>query len=357
MMIPGQFGPALHRARLILRQNMHGAKNRAEMLLSAKPMAPPVPQVAKARGIKTALLVCSSEESGFSHPHNAFFGPLSKAAETAHFDFLGLERKHGRAEMNRMLVREVERSSPDLVFFMIYRNEVGAAAIRHISERTPSITFNCFADDEWRFDVFSRYWAPNFNFCSTTDEAAYAKYLGLGYGNVLLSRWSADPDIFHPVDTPVEHDVSFVGTAYDGRRALASRMAEKGVKISWSGSGWPGGALSTGEMVRTFCASRINLNFSRSLICGKLQMKTRIFEAPACGGFVLTEWAPPVERCFRVGKEIAVFRNERELAEQVEYYLSNEGERLEIAEAGRRRVLREHTGDAVVGEMLSFMLR
>ena len=46
--------------------------------------------------------------------------------------------------------------------------------------------------------------------------------------------------------------------------------------------------------------------------------------------------------CFEIGKECDVFRDEAELLDKVQYYISHPQERREIAVAGQRRALSEH---------------
>jgi spore maturation protein CgeB len=75
------------------------------------------------------------------------------------------------------------------------------------------------------------------------------------------------------------------------------------------------------------------------------QIKGRNFEVPGCGGFLLTERVPHLERYFEPGREIGVYDGADELVEQVGYWLEHEDERAAVAAAGYRRVLAEHTYD------------
>ena len=69
----------------------------------------------------------------------------------------------------------------------------------------------------------------------------------------------------------------------------------------------------------------------------------RMFEIPAFGGLELSsfgkkEWLIP-------GKEILAYGNEQEAAGLIVRYLRDDKARREMAEAGRKRVVREHTFD------------
>ena len=97
----------------------------------------------------------------------------------------------------------------------------------------------------------------------------------------------------------------------------------------------------------------MNINYT------SFQMRTavnqRVFDVPACGGFLLSDRQEDMERFFEVGREAVCFCCEEEAASLAAHYLANEGERKRIAEAGRRRVLAEHTYEkrmaALVAEM------
>ena len=66
---------------------------------------------------------------------------------------------------------------------------------------------------------------------------------------------------------------------------------------------------------------------------------------PGCGGFLLTERVPHLERYFELDAEIGVYDGEDELVEQARYWLGHPEERAAVAQAGYRRVLAEHTYD------------
>lgn len=68
-----------------------------------------------------------------------------------------------------------------------------------------------------------------------------------------------------------------------------------------------------------------------------------MFEIPACGGFLLAGYAKGLERYYELGKEIAIYRDEKEIPEMVKYYLEHDEERKKIARAGYERTIKEHT--------------
>ncbi len=55
------------------------------------------------------------------------------------------------------------------------------------------------------------------------------------------------------------------------------------------------------------------------------------------------------------GKEIVTFHNEQEMINLIKYYLEHENVRKQIAEAGRARVLKDHTYEVRMKEMVEMI--
>jgi len=75
-------------------------------------------------------------------------------------------------------------------------------------------------------------------------------------------------------------------------------------------------------------------------------VSTRTFEIPACKGFMLHVDNEEVRSLFEPDKEIGVFSDIESLFEQIEYYLSNEQQRLECIENAYQRCVPAYSYDA-----------
>lgn len=101
----------------------------------------------------------------------------------------------------------------------------------------------------------------------------------------------------------------------------------------------PGEAAS-----KVFSRSKINLHLGSFT-----NNHPRIFNVIASGGFLLAHVTPEDEGVggigdlFEIGTEIEVFRTKKEMREKIEYYLTHEHQRSEIARRGYQRLLRQHT--------------
>ncbi len=318
-----------------------------DLRIGKKPLSPPVPQVEKADRIKKVLLAVMRYDFRYNNSmgldYHYFFDPLSEITDLSLFDTSSYSRI-GRREMNERFLQTVEREDPDLVLSCIVKDELYPKTIRHISANSRSITCNWFADDHWRFDHFGRRYAPHFNYCVTVDEISLDKYRRLGYNKVFMSQWAANPAIYHKLDSPpMTMEVTFVGQNYSKRGELVPMLKKKGIDIQCFGDGWLNGWVSFEKMVEIYNRSKINLNFSGSALGPTKQVKARVFDILSCGGFLLTEHAPGLERYYRKGKEIETFHDIDEAVEIIVYYLDDEEARAQIAEAGYQRTLKEHT--------------
>lgn len=94
------------------------------------------------------------------------------------------------------------------------------------------------------------------------------------------------------------------------------------------------------DYFRHFREVAINLN----LVSGNAEsgLNMRHFEITASGGFMLCYDQPEIHELFAPGRECAVFRDECDLLEKIDYYLARPDERAEIAAAGQRRTLSQH---------------
>lgn len=95
------------------------------------------------------------------------------------------------------------------------------------------------------------------------------------------------------------------------------------------------------QLPRLYNASKINLNIT--LFSLKTAVNQRVFDVPACGGFLLTDYRRDLNELFRLGKEVVSYKDRDELVELVRYFLRHPDEREEIAKRGQARVLKEHT--------------
>lgn len=321
---------------------------------------------------------------GFSYEHYNFYDTLVKMNnernKIIYFPFDEIMRKLGRDRMNEKLLETVYREKPDLCFFFLFTDEFKKEVIEEITRKNGAITFNWFADDHWRFDNFSKYWAPYFNWVATTDSRAIEKYQKIDCKNVIKTQWGCNHFLYKPLNLPKIYDVTFIGQPHGERKKIIEKIKRANINIECWGKGWPNRKVSQGEMIRIFSQSKINFNLTKSSgninlkelakiflkrknkksiqldnplhwidnfksFLGKRreQIKGRNFEIPGYQGFLITGDADNLRDYYEEGKEMVIYKDTKDIIEKIKYYLEHDEEREAIAQAGYERTLQDHT--------------
>jgi spore maturation protein CgeB len=89
------------------------------------------------------------------------------------------------------------------------------------------------------------------------------------------------------------------------------------------------------------------------------QMKTtinqRVYDVSACGAFVLSDYRRDLEELFQIDKEVVFYRDKHDLREKVLYFLNHQSEREELSKRARARVLRDHTYEVRMQQLIRIM--
>ena len=261
---------------------------------------------------------------------------------------------------NRQLLRASERFMPDL--FIASGGErilpSTVAALRKGGIRTALWT----TDVPLHFAPILR-GAPAYEhvFCQGTEAIELLREKGIR--NLSWLPMACEPTRHQPVEPGAEkgaawrHDVVFVGSHYPMREKLFETLA--GLDLAIWGPGWDRlrsdsplrgcvrAAHTTPETWRQIYASAkivLSVHFQDPL--GKIpchQASPRVFEALACGAFVITDRQRDVMALFQDGEHLVTFVDDEDLRGKVETYLGSSIERERIARNGRAEVLARHT--------------
>ncbi|XPV76092.1 MAG: CgeB family protein [Desulfovibrio sp.] len=106
------------------------------------------------------------------------------------------------------------------------------------------------------------------------------------------------------------------------------------------------------ELPQWYGRAAINFN------CTSLQMHTavnqRVFDVPACGGFLLTDSRQELSELF-AEDEVVTYDCESEIPGKVQYWLENPEERKQVVKKARKRILEEHTYVHRLRDMVQIM--
>ncbi len=99
--------------------------------------------------------------------------------------------------------------------------------------------------------------------------------------------------------------------------------------------------------------STINFNCTSKQMKGAVNQ--RVFDVPATGSFVLTDWRDQIENLFVPDKEVVCYHEPEEASGLIDFYLRNPAARQRIIMAARKRILAEHTYEHRLQELVHSM--
>jgi len=277
------------------------------------------------------------------------------------------------------IVQHAERIKPDYAIFFPFKDELKYETLEQLKKMTHTICW--FSDDQWRFELHSKMYAPYFTTIITTDKFSLKKYRALNCKSVIKSQWASPVTGSENKVSSFVNQVCFVGAKNLTRDWFVDRLERAGISVVCYGQGWKNGKISFSEMTEVFATSTIVLNLSNSLtrsadvlvfilqrfievlagrnpfslpIAGSIkkivgylkfyylgkksseQLKARTFEIPAARGFQLCQFALEIDDYLIPGKEIVLYSTLEECIKLVRYYLENQEEREQIRENGYR---------------------
>lgn len=114
-----------------------------------------------------------------------------------------------------------------------------------------------------------------------------------------------------------------------------------------------GGVSTHSEMPAIFRYSKINLNITMKPIQSGLSL--RIWDVLGCGGFLLSNYQAEIPEYFEIGKDLDCYESLPDLVNKVQYYLTHEDIRMEIAQNGYQKVKAMHTWEHRIATMLRIL--
>lgn len=248
----------------------------------------------------------------------------------------------------RMLKKAVLESRPRWVFVIRAHEFVDAALVEELKR-------DCGVEKvfAWRVDgpldtpdllddarIYDGYFcAHRHGYDARADKIHYLPVYGMDlalYRNLHLEKY--------------EHDLVLVGGHNPRREQFVSRMLDLPLEIygKWGRQSRGNRALQArvkargvwgAELLRVYNTSKIVLNITNWDPARYLALNQRVFDVPATGAFLLTDYSPELEEHYRIGEEIACYRDVDELRDKARYYLAHDAERAAVAARGYDKAL------------------
>lgn len=254
---------------------------------------------------------------------------------------------------DEQLVRRAEEVRPDMLFVVIGYN-YSAEALETVKKRFNSKIIGWWLESPESYRALSDtagHYDHLFSF-SKRMAASVESEMGLPCGFV---NYGTDTGIYRPLKLSPRRKrkygsgISFLGKYKERRRELLEALAGMDLGIwgpLWKkdlGSGSPllphvkGYRLFGRDATELFCASKVNININSWP--SPTGPNLRVFDIPACGSFLLTEYVEEIDDLFETG-EMESFKCPDELRDKAAYYLSHDMERERIARRGYEKVVR-----------------
>jgi hypothetical protein len=301
-------------------------------------------------------------------PHPVGFDPVAglTALEDHTVSCLGIAELYqnmGQLGAWQKILQEADRAQADVLIYFLgaefdfppaWFAELKCHKVLHVG------------DDELYFEVCHRHYALMFDLILSTNPlieryqmlGLEARYAGGGF---LGSAGAESVGQERPIPA------SFIGdvrpTMYPERSALLKKLEQSGIAIEVWGLGSKRGRATPEEARRVLRQSRIVLNFTDTarlpplcrgtpILARHRQVKGRCQESALQGAFVLSQYAPGIERAFVPGEEIGVFHNAEEMLALVRSYLGDDARRLAMAARAHARALCEYESHAFWSQTL-----
>lgn len=147
--------------------------------------------------------------------------------------------------------------------------------------------------------------------------------------------------------------------AADKRIQYIANLGQVGIHVwgdpAWEavvpyGANYRGSAGHRDELTKIYSGSAIQIDVGRLYQQDMITM--RVFDAMACGAFVLAEYSDALAEQFAIGTELDAYRTLEELLTKVEHWMEHPQERAEVAKAGLAAVRERHSIRGRVAHML-----
>lgn len=262
--------------------------------------------------------------------------------------------------VNRRLLELAANYRPDLLLVLFGEN-ISPETVLKIKDRFGATTVNWMHDTLLLppcLDLLKATYSC-YDHIFIVDSGESPKKFGLVRDNIHTLPLACEPSVHKRLDLSKEEiekygsDVSFLGTMIPRREKILESIGDMDLRIwgRWSKKSptlercYREQDVYGAQAVKVYNASKIVLDIHG--LYGEeeeiFNVTPRVFEVPASGGFLLTNYIPQLEEFYKVGEEIAAYKNLEEMRELLQYYLSHDEERQKMAEQGFRRARAEHT--------------
>ncbi len=169
----------------------------------------------------------------------------------------------------------------------------------------------------------------------------------------LLGHYSSTGTMTHhdDCDSTAGNSSSFIKTSSGDNLSIHLYTHDTSLRIPGISNKGP---VNYGDgMYRIFASSKINLNITlRSILTG---IPLRALDIMSCGGFLLSNFQEELCEYFVPGEDFDYYEDYEDLLNKIDYYLTHEKERRDIARSAHNKIRNEHSLDLRLDAMESYL--
>ncbi len=262
--------------------------------------------------------------------------------------------------VNKSLRETVARFKPDIVLVLL-GEDIRPETIQAIRAMAGSRVVNWLFDSlllDYRREFFSRV-VGAYDYIFLIDSPEILKTVQIPAQKIFSLPLAADPQKFRRLVLSASDckkygsDVAFVGTVTQRRKEILKGLRDFDFKIwgLWQGKDpdlvpfYAEQDVYGGKAVKIFNAAKIIIDLPELFTPGKelYHVSPRMFEVPACAGFLLAPCSCQVPELYKLGEEMVCYRDFDELKRLIRYYLDHPAQRCSIAQKAYTRAHTAHT--------------
>lgn len=211
-----------------------------------------------------------------------------------------------------------------------------------------------------------------FNSCENDDPRMDGFEKGTGYKHHTIPLAADKLVIFPQYSKKFKADISYIGTYLPEKKKIFETVVfplRKKCDLKIYGQGWTFserlinnldklGKYFNLPLIKSLQKPKLLLEDERKIYTSSIisinvheeyqkkfggDCNERTFKIPLAGGFEITDNVACIRKYLVDGKEIIIAKNKKEWFDKIGYYIKNPEKRLPIIEAGKKKILKEHT--------------
>ena len=261
-------------------------------------------------------------------------------------------------DYRQLILHKILKQNPDLV--LIYSKDIPYTVLEKINPRYQTAIF--FPDPDGPSDPKLIRYGALVDYLFITNKTHLADLKGQGVKNPIYCMQGCDRDV-HRVMATKNHkwasEVAFIGRPWQENRIILLQAINQKYDLKTWGAQWREYGL-TCLKTRVYPKEYAKICYATKIILGCDQsfelegyFSNRTWITLGCGGFLLTNYNPGLEKIFTKGEHLEWYRNQEECLELIDYYLEHEDRRKQIAQNGYQFAHTHRTYDKVIDEIIS----